>query len=235
MNKVSLRILVAAAFLVGSALPVAAQVDAIGNLGYNTYSFDWGDVEPFNSGFGGMALVRYWVTDSLAVGAGVDYLKGSGSDSTAVADWVDTDGDGIADTWVTGTGTLEADFSSLGILALVATRLSIGGNVSLEPFGAVGSYGASMKVTVAGESGGIRLELPPVDFEADRQIGFLVGARVGVPVNSNIHLGGTVGYRSVGEFSSGKLESEGITEDVDDMSGFDASGLFAGLALSVTF
>ena len=241
MRKLSLHVLVAAMLLIGSGLPVAAQVDAIGILGYNTYSFDWGEsihgeeIEPFNSGFGGMALVRYWVTDSVAVAAGVDYLRGSGRDSASSSYWFDVDGDGL-DEFVTETLTAEAALSSLGFLAVVAGRVSVGGNITLEPFLGVGSYGASLKTDLSATvTPGGPVDFPEVTFTADRQIGYLAGARVDVPVSPNINIGGTVGYRSVGEFTSGKVESGGLSEDFDDLSGFDVSGFFAGLTVSMAF
>lgn len=237
MRKLSLHLLVVAALLVGSGIPVAAQVDAVGVVGYDTYSFEWGEgIEPFNSGFGGMALVRYWVTDSVAVAAGVDYLRGSGRDSVSSTYWADLDFDGFTDTLVTETVTLEATLSSLGFLAVVAGRVSVGANITLEPFVGIGSYGATVKgdssytVTPIGISADSETTIT-----ADRQIGYLAGARVDVPVSPNINIGGTVGYRSVGEFTSGKVESDGLSEHVENLSGFDITGFFAGVTASMAF
>ena len=245
MRKFSLHVLVAAMFLIGSGLPAAAQVDAIGILGYNTYSLDWGgeyffylfgkEMEFFDSGFGGMALIRYWLTDSVAVAAGVDYLRGSGRDSVSSTYWLDIDGDYWGDVLVTETLTLEPTLSSLGILAVVAGRVSIGSNMTLEPFVGVGSYGASLKIDGSIKDTTGWQDKAEVTFTADRQIGYLAGARLGFPVSPNVKVGGSVGYRSVGEFTSGRLEYEGFSEDIDDLTGFDVSGFFAGLTVSIAF
>lgn len=234
MRKRGLLTVVILACVLLGAVPAAAQVDLVGHVGYNSYSMDWGGgPEPFNSGLGGFGALRYWVTDTFAVGAGLDYLTGSGSASTTVGSFVDTNGDGVPDTYVTAKGTADVNFSSLGVLAAVAAKLPVGGNLVVQPFGAVGSYGATVDVKASGESGGVKIDLPPVKLEADRQIGYLLGVHLGVPVTSNIHLGGTAGYRWV-SFPTGTMKSEGYSEKVEN-TGVNASGLFGGVMLSVNF
>ena len=240
MRKPGLYVLVAVILLIGTGLPVAAQVDAVGIMGYNKYSFDWGGIfqlEPFNSGFGGTALVRYWLTDSIAIGAGVDYLRGSGRDSVSSTYWYDLDGDLVGDILVTETLTLQATLSSLGLLAVAAGRVSVGANLTLEPFVGIGSYGASLQ----GDSSytiqpiGISVD-SKATLTADRQMGYLVGARVDLPVTPGMRIGGVAGYRGVGEFTSGTAEVDGGPPvEFDNVSGFNVSGFFGGLTVSMGF
>lgn len=231
MRKPAMAV-VAALLALGVPASAAAQEDVIGHVGYNTYSMDWGGgADFFNSGLGGFAAVRYWITETLAVGVGVDYLTGSGSDKGAVViGWIDLDGDGYGDIPVTEIATFEAQFSSLGLLGVVFADMPMGENLVVQPFVGIGSYGARAEIT--GESVGVEVSVP---FEADRRIGFLGGVHVGMPVTASIRLGGTVGYRGV-DFPTGTMTDPltGMKVEVED-SAINASGFFAGASLSIAF
>lgn len=214
----------------GSASPVGAELELLGGATYNTYSLDWGLIDPedsqlpFNSGWGFYGGAQYWVSPSLAIGGQFETFTGSGRER-----WILADGTIAVRVGIKGNGT--------GYLATLAAPIATEGPIDATVFAAVGVYDIAADVTLrADSSGGTPGAVAATGrLSGPSQVGGKFGVTVGKRLRPGLAVAGQLAYRLVPAFQDLRLEVLGLEQDWVADRGIDVSGVSAGVGFVYSF
>jgi len=203
----------------------ASGMEFTGGLTYNTYRIDLDGIEAdlgITNGYGFFFGGQYWVTDTIAVGGQIERLLFSGD----VSETFDVDGLPV-------TVKYKADGGSTGFLGTVTMDLGKSSAFRIQPFAAAGIY--TLEVTETLTAPGYLPEETRAVLKFDSRFGGKVGVNTRIQLTPTVVLNAFGAYRFISDFTEGTFRVGGDSRPMDDVVGWDLSGVSVGAGVVIGF
>lgn len=198
-----------------------------GGLTYNTYRVDFDGLEAdlgITNGFGFFLGGQYWVTDTIAVGGQIERLLISGDASETY------DAGGLPI-----TAKAKADGGSTGFLGTVTMDLGKSSAFRIQPFAAAGIYTLEVTVDETLTAPGYLPEETRAVLKFDSRFGGKVGVNTRIQLTPTVVLNAFGAYRFISDFTEGTVRVGGVSMPMDDVVGWDLSGVSVGAGVVIGF
>lgn len=203
----------------------ASGMEFTGGLTYNTYRIDFDGFEAdlgITNGYGFFFGGQYWVTDTIAVGGQIERLLFSGDASETF----DVGGLPV-------TVKDKADGGSTGFLGTVTMDLGKSSAFRIQPFAAAGIY--TLEVTETLTAPGYLPEETRAVLKFDSRFGGKVGVNTRIQLTPTVVLNAFGAYRFISDFTEGTVRVGGVSMPMDDVVGWDLSGVSVGAGVVIGF
>src|SRR5690606_15055496 len=174
------------------------------------------------NGYGFFFGGQYWVTDTIAVGGQIERLLFSGD----VSETFDVDGLPV-------TVKYKADGGSTGFLGTVTMDLGKSSAFRIQPFAAAGIY--TLEVTETLTAPGYLPEETRAVLKFDSRFGGKVGVNTRIQLTPTVVLNAFGAYRFISDFTEGTFRVGGDSRPMDDVVGWDLSGVSVGAGVVIGF